>query len=117
MPSEPVASNPGQSNPETHLTQSGEPDKRFKENGGGSHGHQGESFSFDKGDGTSRLVTEGSGEDATYKPSAHDGLKEDGTPDKRMSSEHGFGGNKELAHEAGQKGGSASYENGGLTTE
>lgn len=61
MPSEPVASNPGESNPETHrkssppfqfikyllthilslpVTQSGEPDKRFKENGGGSHGNE-----------------------------------------------------------------------------
>lgn len=51
------------------MTQSGEPDKRFKENGGGSHGHQGESFSFDKEgkDGSSRLVTEGSGEEANYK--------------------------------------------------
>ena len=26
---------------------------------------------------------------ATYKPSEHDGLKKDGTPDKRVSSEHG----------------------------
>lgn len=27
-----------------------------------------------------------------YKPSEHDGLKKDGTEDKRTSSEHGFGG-------------------------
>lgn len=32
-----------------------------------------------------------------------------------MSSEHGFGGDRELASEAGQQGGSASYENDGLT--
>lgn len=25
------------------------------------------------------------------RPSAHDGKKQDGTPDKRVSSEHGFG--------------------------
>jgi hypothetical protein len=57
---------PGHANAETHLTQSGEPDKRFKENGGGQHGNQGTSFE-EVGDGSSRLVTEGSGEDATYK--------------------------------------------------
>lgn len=28
----------------------------------------------------------------SYKPSEHDGLKKDGTEDKRTSSEHGFGG-------------------------
>jgi len=28
----------------------------------------------------------------SYKPSEHDGLKKDGTEDKRLSSEHGFGG-------------------------
>ena len=27
----------------------------------------------------------------TYKPSEHDGLKKDGTPDKRTQSDHGFG--------------------------
>lgn len=32
-----------------------------------------------------------------------------------VSSEHGFGGDKERAQEAGQKGGKASYDNGGLT--
>jgi len=42
-----------------------------------------------------------------YKPSEHDGLKEDGTPDKRVSSEHGFGGDRERASEAGKAGGSA----------
>ncbi|KAJ9115894.1 hypothetical protein QFC22_005037 [Naganishia vaughanmartiniae] len=116
MPSEPVSSNPGSSDQETHLTQSGEPDKRFKEHGGGQHGRQGESFAFDKGDGSSSLVTEGTGEDTgTHKPSAHDGKKEDGTDDKRTSSEHGFGGDRERASEAGKKGGSASYDNGGLT--
>lgn len=61
-----------------------------------------------------------------YKPSEHDGckhlhilhcrfqltllspsVKEDGTPDKRVSSEHGFGGDRERASEAGKAGGSA----------
>lgn len=36
-------------------------------------------------------MTEGTGEEATYKPTEHGGLKQDGTPDKRVSSEHGFG--------------------------
>ncbi|KZO95808.1 hypothetical protein CALVIDRAFT_537790 [Calocera viscosa TUFC12733] len=40
-----------------------------------------------------------------YKPSEHGGLKEDGTPDKRMSAEHGFGGDRERASEMGKKGG------------
>lgn len=76
--------------------------------------------------------------EAVYKPSEHGGLREDGQPDKRMSSEHGwslstlggfdpalatkverradfwlgpgFGGNKELAHEAGVKGGKVGQE-------
>ena len=34
-------------------------------------------------------------------------VKEDGTPDKRVSSEHGFGGDRERASEAGKAGGSA----------
>jgi hypothetical protein len=61
-----------------------------------------------------------------YKPTEHDGckspllllsnfilihpllsVKEDGTPDKRVSSEHGFGGDRERASEAGKAGGSA----------
>ncbi|GAA5918939.1 hypothetical protein JCM1841_006694 [Sporobolomyces salmonicolor] len=46
--------------------------------------------------------------DGPYKPSEHGGQKKDGSPDKRVSSEHGFGGNKELAHEAGKKGGSVT---------
>ncbi|GAA5832107.1 hypothetical protein JCM5353_008073 [Sporobolomyces roseus] len=45
-----------------------------------------------------------------YKPSEHDGKKEDGTPDQRMKSDHGFGGDKELAHEAGVKGGKVGQE-------
>lgn len=91
--------------------------------------------------------------EATYKPSEHDGLKKDGTPDKRMSSDHGelrrpsafspfcgvssccareaaahcrrgrkptlttlgnlttgFGGDKQLAHDAGVKGGKTDAE-------
>ncbi|KAJ9109034.1 hypothetical protein QFC21_000360 [Naganishia friedmannii] len=43
----------------------------------------------------------------TYKPSEHDGLKKDGIPDKRVSSEHGFGGDHERAAEAGKAGGAA----------
>lgn len=42
-------------------------------------------------DGTSSLVTEGTGEEGVYKPSEHGGKKEDGTQDARVSSEHGFG--------------------------
>ncbi|KWU41965.1 hypothetical protein RHOSPDRAFT_36529 [Rhodotorula sp. JG-1b] len=48
--------------------------------------------------------------EATYKPSEHGGLRQDGQPDKRMSSEHGFGGDKELAHDAGVKGGKVGQE-------
>ncbi|GAA5845540.1 hypothetical protein JCM9279_003071 [Rhodotorula babjevae] len=48
--------------------------------------------------------------EAVYKPSEHDGLRKDGQPDKRMSSEHGFGGDKELAHDAGVKGGKMGQE-------
>ena len=33
------------------------------------------------------------------RPTEHDGLKEDGTEDKRVSSEHGFGGDRERASE------------------
>ncbi|KAJ9128068.1 hypothetical protein QFC24_000359 [Naganishia onofrii] len=47
-----------------------------------------------------------------YKPSEHDGLKEDGTPDKRVSSEHGFGGDRERASEAGKAGGHSSGSSG-----
>jgi len=51
---------------------------------------------------------------STYKPSEHDGLKQDGTPDKRVSSEHGFGGSDGPdPHVEGQKGGSASGGSGG----
>ena len=35
-------------------------------------------------------------------------LKADGTEDKRKSSEHGFGGNREFASEMGKKGGAQS---------
>ncbi|GJN90609.1 hypothetical protein Rhopal_003621-T1 [Rhodotorula paludigena] len=60
------------------------------------------------------------GEEAVYRPTEHDGLRKDGQPDKRVSSEHaqlmeeapraGFGGDKELAHEAGVAGGSKTAE-------
>ena len=49
------------------------------------------------------------------RPSEHGGQKKDGSQDKRTSAEHGFGGDREAAAQAGQKGGSASYENDGLT--
>ena len=50
------------------------------------------------------------------RPSEHDGKTKDGKDDKRMSSEHGFGSSEGAdPSEAGKKGGSASYENGGLT--
>lgn len=46
-------------------------------------GNQGTSFD-EQGDGTSRMRTEGTGEDTgTYKPSAHGGQREDGEQDKR----------------------------------
>jgi len=35
-------------------------------------------------------------------------LKADGTEDKRKSSEHGFGGDREFASEMGKKGGAQS---------
>ncbi|GAA5952455.1 hypothetical protein JCM3765_001976 [Sporobolomyces pararoseus] len=48
---------------------------------------------------------------ATYKPSEHDGLKKDGTPDKRVSSEHGFGGSDGPdPHKEGAKGGKTGAE-------
>ncbi|GAA5864550.1 hypothetical protein JCM8547_005577 [Rhodosporidiobolus lusitaniae] len=49
-------------------------------------------------------------QEATYKPSEHGGKRKDGEPDKRMSSEHGFGGDKELASEAGRRGGEKGAE-------
>ena len=41
-----------------------------------------------------------------YKPTEHGGTKKDGSPDKRTSSDHGFGGDTERASQEGQKGGS-----------
>ncbi|GAA5856789.1 hypothetical protein JCM8547_008844 [Rhodosporidiobolus lusitaniae] len=46
--------------------------------------------------------------DSTYRPSEHDGLKKDDELDKRMSSEHGLGGDCERASEEGKKGGKAT---------
>lgn len=37
-----------------------------------------------------------------------DGLKQDGTPDKRVSSEHGLGADRERASELGKQGGAKS---------
>lgn len=36
------------------------------------------------GDGTSSMRTEGTGEEATYKPTAHGGQKKDGSSDERV---------------------------------
>ena len=47
----------------------------------------------------------------TYKPSEHGGLKEDGTPDKRVQSEHGFGGDTQRASELGHEGGKTQPDN------
>jgi general stress protein YciG len=44
---------------------------------------------------------------STYKPTEHDGLKQDGTEDKRVGT-HEFAGGKVDPHEAGRKGGKAS---------
>ncbi|RSH89599.1 hypothetical protein EHS25_002150 [Saitozyma podzolica] len=109
---------PGHSNPEMHLRQDGQPDHRFKEHGGGSHGNQGgrETGFEEIGDGTSQMRTEGTGEDTgTYKPSEHGGRTRGGDKDQRVDSEHGFGGDRERASAAGQKGGAASYDHDGLS--
>jgi len=114
-----MSSEPGHTS-DDHLKADGSPDQRFKEHGGGSHGNQGgrETGFEEIGDGTSSMRTEGTGEDTgTYKPSAHGGQKQDGSEDSRTSSQHGFGGDRDRASAEGQKGGSASYENGGLTTQ
>jgi len=49
---------------------------------------------------------------STYKPTEHDGLKEDGTPDKRVGTGE-FAHGKVDPHEAGKQGG----QTGGSTTE
>lgn len=103
----------GGSDPETHLRKDGQPDRRFKEHGGGEHGNQGarQTGYEEEGDGTSSLRTETQpDEESTYKPTLHGGKTTDGSQDSRVSSEHGFGGDRQLASEAGRKGGSASYE-------
>ncbi|GAA5849054.1 hypothetical protein JCM3766R1_002282 [Sporobolomyces carnicolor] len=51
-------------------------------------------------------------DEGTYKPTEHGGKKEDGSPDKRVSSEHGFGADHEEAKKQGQKGGSVSQQEG-----
>lgn len=45
-----------------------------------------------------------------YKPSEHGGLTKSGEPDKRMSSEHGFGGDRERAAEMGKRGGAKNAD-------
>lgn len=50
---------------------------------------------------------------STQLTSQHDGLKQDGTPDKRVSSEHGFGGSDGPdPHVEGAKGGKQSGSSG-----
>ncbi|ORX37577.1 hypothetical protein BD324DRAFT_650149 [Kockovaella imperatae] len=88
-------------------TLSGEPDKRVSsEHGfGGSDGPD-PHVEGQKGGKASGGGGAGSGGEA-YKPTEHGGLKQDGTPDKRVSSEHGFGGSDGPdPHVEGQKGGS-----------
>ena len=38
-----------------------------------------------------------------YSPKDHGGLTRSGEPDKRLSPEHGFGGDRKAASEAGKK--------------
>ncbi|KAF7973818.1 hypothetical protein HWV62_14200 [Athelia sp. TMB] len=60
----------GGSDSETHLTKDGNPDRRFKEFGGGNHGNQagGETDGFEEvGDGASSLNTEDTDDSGTYK--------------------------------------------------
>ncbi|KAK4688145.1 hypothetical protein P7C73_g1962, partial [Tremellales sp. Uapishka_1] len=90
------------------LKQDGTPDKRVSsEHGfGGSDGPD-PHVEGAKGGRTSGTTGGGESGGDTYKPSEHDGLKQDGTPDKRVSSEHGFGGSDGPdPHVEGQKGGS-----------
>ncbi|KAF2431762.1 hypothetical protein EJ08DRAFT_733132 [Tothia fuscella] len=47
-----------------------------------------------------------------YKPTEHDGLKQDGTPDKRVGTGQ-FAQGKVDPHEAGKQGGKASGGSGG----
>lgn len=52
----------------------------------------------------------------TYKPSEHDGLKQDGTPDKRMEqTEFAYG--KVDPHEAGKQGGHSTGGTGSSESE
>ncbi|POS70112.1 hypothetical protein DHEL01_v211492 [Diaporthe helianthi] len=50
-----------------------------------------------------------------YKPTEHDGLKQDGTPDKRVGTGH-FAQGKVDPHEAGALGGKSSGTSGGADT-
>ncbi|KAF3184781.1 hypothetical protein TWF106_004858 [Orbilia oligospora] len=60
-----------------------------------------------------------------YKPTENNGLKEDGTEDKRVNSEHGFGGqDRDHVSEMGRKGGQTQpdeiykpSEHGGLKSD
>ena len=49
-------------------------------------------------------MTQGATSDGSkYSPNDNNGLKKDGTPDKRKNPEHGFGGDRQAASEAGTK--------------
>ncbi|KAI3394542.1 hypothetical protein diail_2591 [Diaporthe ilicicola] len=50
-----------------------------------------------------------------YKPTEHDGLKQDGTPDKRVGTGQ-FAQGKVDPHEAGAQGGKSSGTPGGADT-
>jgi len=52
----------------------------------------------------------------TYKPTEHDGLKEDGTPDKRVGTGQ-FAQGKVDPREAGAQGGKASGGSGGSAAD
>ncbi|BGP24799.1 hypothetical protein JCM10295v2_003719 [Rhodotorula toruloides] len=70
---------------------------------------------FEMAKGSNEMTEHAEAQDSfQYRPKEHDGKKKDGSPDRRVSSEHGFGGNKELASEAGKRGGSKTQEDIGL---
>ncbi|KKY34514.1 hypothetical protein UCDDA912_g05517 [Diaporthe ampelina] len=50
-----------------------------------------------------------------YKPTEHDGLKQDGTPDKRVGTGQEFAQGKVDPHEAGAQGGKTSGTSGGAS--
>merc|ERR1712000_9744 len=104
------------SNPD-HVKADGTPDMRYKENQSGeaqaakSEGGQkgGSASGGSSSSGSSDAAGNANDSTGTYRPSEHDGLKKDGTVDKRTQSDHGFGGNDGPdPHVEGQKGGKTS---------